>query len=143
MYILWWRHTSMVLTGIYLCIYTKNAGWYIYTNLQLGEYILTWVYILTRSFNSLVLHIVLHITLTESFWHYCYRKPMIPFHKPHSPTLVTNSPQYHALYSNQSSSIVTVVQTLPFHVLLAEKFIDHVRHHVFLQNSQCQSKWSW
>ena len=64
----------------------------------------TWVYILTCSLNSLVLHIVLHITSTESFWHYCYRRPTIHFsHKPRPPFVVTNSPQishkYHALYS--------------------------------------------
>ena len=48
----------------------------------------TWVYILTCSLNSLVLHIVLHITSTESFWHYCYRRPTFLFHKPHSPSIV-------------------------------------------------------
>ena len=57
----------------------------------MSTFILTWVYILTCSLNSLVLNIVFYITSTESFWHYCYRRPTIPFHKPRSPSVVTNS----------------------------------------------------
>ena len=62
--ILWWSHTSKVLTGA--CT-PKNTGWYIYTNLRLGVCIYTnlsvCTYILTCRLNSLVLHIVLHITM--------------------------------------------------------------------------------
>ena len=71
-------------------------------------------YILTCSLNSLVLHIVLHITSTKSFWHYCYRSLTIPFHKLCLPSVVTNSPQILCFILYQSSSIVIEVQTLLF-----------------------------
>ena len=77
---------------VYIYAYTpKNRGWYMYTNQRLGEYICTNLSIHTScSLNSLVLHIGLHITSTESYWHYCYRRPKFPFHKLRSPFLVTN-----------------------------------------------------
>ena len=97
---------------IYIYIYI-----YIYTNLQLSEYIYipTWVYILSCSLISLTLHIGLHITSTESFWHFCYRRPKFPFHKPSSHSLVTNI-RLLTPYSNGSLflHVVDPLQTLLF-----------------------------